>query len=179
MTVSILQPKTDTDKKGNFLALTDTFVKNVKHSGVSAGDKHAGGGGMYLLVKAGSKYWRMDYRFSEKRKTLALGTYPEVTLAKARQRRDKAREQLADGIDPSTAKREEKQATSAAAANTFKAVALALLDKTAAERIASTQGSMGRANTLPVEGVVACVTPARTRTWVTGPAVRPTSFANG
>ena len=121
------------------MALADTFVKHVKHSGKSAGDKYTDGGAMYLLVRAGGKYWRMDYTFAGKRKTLALGVYPAVSLAKARQRRDKARELLADGIDPSTAKREEKQATAAAAANTFEAVALAWLDKTAAERIASTQ----------------------------------------
>ena len=66
------------------MALTDTFVKQVKHTGSEAGNKHSDGGGMYLLVKAGGKYWRMDYRFTEKRKTLALGVYPEVSLAKAR-----------------------------------------------------------------------------------------------
>ena len=84
------------------MALTDNFTKNTKHSGKPTGDKHTDGGGMYLLVNAGGKYWRMDYRFVEKRKTLALGVYPEVSLAKARQRREKARELLADGIDPST-----------------------------------------------------------------------------
>ena len=69
------------------MALTDTFTKNAKHSGKPAGDKHRDGNGMYLLVTAGGKYWRMDYRFAEKRKTLALGVYPEVSLAKARQPR--------------------------------------------------------------------------------------------
>ena len=121
------------------MALADTFVRQVKHSGKSTGDKYTDGGAMYLLVKAGGKYWRMDYTHADKRKTLALGIYPAVSLAKARQRRDKARELLADGIDPSKAKREEKQATAAAAANTFEAVALAWLDKTATERIAGTQ----------------------------------------
>lgn len=65
----------------------------------------------------------MNYRFTGKRKTLALGIYPAVSLAKARQGRDKARELLANGTDPSTAKREEKLATASAAANTFEAVA--------------------------------------------------------
>lgn len=116
------------------MALTDTFVKQVKHSGVSAGDKHADGGGMYLLVKSGNKYWRMDYRFADKRKTLALGVYPAVSLAKARARRDKARELLADGIDPSTAKQEDKQAKADAAANTFEKVARDWLVKTKAKR---------------------------------------------
>ncbi len=92
------------------MALTDTFAKNVKPTGSSAGDKHADGQGLYLHVKNAGKYWRMSYRFDGKQKTLALGVYPEVSLAKARQRRDKARELLADGIDPGIAKREEKRA---------------------------------------------------------------------
>jgi hypothetical protein len=62
------------------MPLTATFVKNEKHSGNPAGDKHADGGGMYLLVNASGKYWRMNYRFTGKRKTLALGVYPEVRL---------------------------------------------------------------------------------------------------
>jgi integrase len=65
----------------------------------------------------------MDYRFADKRKTLSLGVYPSISLAKARQRRDKAREQLADGIDPSVAKRDEKMARVITAANTFEVVA--------------------------------------------------------
>lgn len=96
----------------------------------------------YLLVNAGAKYWRLDYRLAEKRKTLALGVYPAVTLAKARHRRDKARELLADGIDPSVAKREEKGAQALAAANTFEAVARPWLAKTAANRAASTKAKI-------------------------------------
>ena len=106
------------------MALTDTFAKNIKPTGAPAGDKHTDGGGMYLLVNASGKYWRMNYRFADKRKTLALGVYPAVSLAKARARRDKARELLADGIDPGTAKRDEKQAKAGAAANTFRVIAL-------------------------------------------------------
>ena len=106
------------------MALNANYIKNsTKHSGAPAGDKHTDGDGMYLLVKAGGKYWRMDYRFADKRKTLAIGVYPAVSLAKARQRLEKAREQLADGIDPNSAKRNEKQATAIAAANTFELVA--------------------------------------------------------
>lgn len=105
------------------MALTDTFVKQVKHSGKLAGDKYTDGSGMYLLVKAAGRYWRLDYTFAGKRKTLALGVYPEVSLAKARQRRGKARELLAEGIDPGMAKRAEKLATAFASANTFEAVA--------------------------------------------------------
>ena len=105
------------------MALTDTFVKQVKHSGRPAGDKYSDGAGMYLLVKAAGRYWRQAYDFAGKRKTLALGVYPDVSLAKARQRREKARELLADGVDPGVAKRADKLATSVAAANTFEAAA--------------------------------------------------------
>lgn len=121
------------------MALTDTFVKQVKHTGKPAGDKHTDSKGMYLLVKAAGKYWRMDYAHADKRKTLALGVYPDVSLAQARQARDKARKLLAQGIDPSTAKREDKQATAAAAANTFDLVAREWLAKTAADRQVTTQ----------------------------------------
>ncbi len=107
------------------MPLNDTFIKNsTKHSGKPTGDKHTDGAGMYLLVTASGKYWRMNYRFADKRKTLALGTYPEVSLAKARAKREKARELLAEGIDPSAAKRIEKAANLATSANTFKAIAL-------------------------------------------------------
>ena len=90
-------------QKGN-MALTDTFVKNVKPNGTAAGQKHSDGQGLYLHVKEAGKYWRLSYRFDGKQKLLALGTYPEVSLLKARQRREKARELVADGIDPGVAK---------------------------------------------------------------------------
>lgn len=121
------------------MALTDTFIKQVKHTGKPAGDRYADSGNMYLLVKAAGKYWRQDYTYADKRKTLALGTYPEVSLLKARQRRDKARELLADGIDPSAAKKQEKQALAVAAASTFEAVAREWLTKTATSRKVTTQ----------------------------------------
>jgi integrase len=121
------------------MALTDTFVKNVKHGGAMAGEKHTDGGGMYLLVSKGGKYWRVNYRFADKRKTLALGVYPAVSLAKARQRREKARELLAEGIDPSTAKREDKQAMADAAGNTFERVSRDWMAKTMAKRADTTQ----------------------------------------
>jgi integrase len=105
------------------MSLTNTFVKNIKHSIGSAAGKYRDGGGMYLLVNASGKYWRMDYRFADKRKTLSFGVYPSISLAKARQRREKAREQLADGIDPGVSKRDEKMAKVITAANTFEVVA--------------------------------------------------------
>ena len=63
--------------------------------------KLADGGGMYLLVQPdGARYWRMDYRYGSKRRTLALGVYPQVSLDEARTRRETARFQLASGLDP-------------------------------------------------------------------------------
>jgi integrase len=121
------------------MALTDTFVRQVKHKGAEIGERYADGGGMYLRVKAAGKYWRLHYRIGGKPKTLALGVYPEVTLAKARQRRDRARAQLADGLDPSVVKREEKHGKAAAAANTFEVVSRDWLAKTANKRAAATQ----------------------------------------
>jgi integrase len=109
------------------MALTDTFTRQVKHSGRPAGDKHSDGGGLYLHVTGAGKYWRMAYRFNGKQRTLALGVYPAVSLAKARKARDKAKEQLAEGKDPSAAKREEKQAQVVAAGNTVEAIGRAWL----------------------------------------------------
>ena len=65
-----------TYRERDSMPLTDTFAKNIKHSGAVAGDKHTDGGGIYLLVNAGGKYWRMNYRFDDKSKTLALGVHP-------------------------------------------------------------------------------------------------------
>jgi hypothetical protein len=63
------------------MALTDTFIRQAKWSGARAGDKHSDGGGLYLLVNAVGKYWRLNYRYLGKQKTLALGVYPAVPLA--------------------------------------------------------------------------------------------------
>ncbi|WP_308495456.1 Arm DNA-binding domain-containing protein [Duganella flavida] len=104
------------------MPLTDTFVRQVKPSKPS-GDKHADGSGMYLLLKPTGKYWRLDYRYLGVRKTLALGIYPDVSLAKARKRREEARTLIADGIAPGADKREKKLLQIAAATNTFEAAA--------------------------------------------------------
>lgn len=109
------------------MALTDTFVRQVKWGGKPSGDKHSDGGGMYLHVMAAGKYWRMAYRFAEKQKTLALGVYPAVGLSQARKLRDDARALLAQGTDPSTAKRAAKAGLVAAGENTVEAVGRAWL----------------------------------------------------
>ena len=67
--------------------------------------------GLFLLITPqGGKYFRLKYRFDRKEKLLALGTYPEISLADARQRRDEARRQVAHGIDPAANRKAQKQA---------------------------------------------------------------------
>jgi len=104
------------------MPLTDKAVKNAK-----AGDKPVklfDGSGMFLLVTpAGQRYWRLKYRVNGKEKLLALGVYPDVSLAVARKKRDEAREKLAAGIDPNEAKRDVKRTARIAAASSFEAVA--------------------------------------------------------
>ena len=105
------------------MPLTDTFIKQAKHSGKATGDKHSDGGGLYLHILAAGKYWRMAYRFGGKQKTLALGIYPAVSLAQARDRRNDARALLAQDIDPGLVKQAAKAARALAGENTFEAVA--------------------------------------------------------
>ena len=67
--------------------------------------------GLHLLIQpAGSKLWRLAYRFAGKQKTLALGVYPIVSLEEARRRRDEAKKFLARSIDPSLQRKADKQA---------------------------------------------------------------------
>lgn len=104
------------------MALTDVAVRTAKPSDKVR--KLADEKGMYLLIQlSGAKLWRMDYRFDTKRKTLALGTYPETSLAQAREKRDEARKLLAQEIDPSAQRKQDKAERRDAQANTFEAIA--------------------------------------------------------
>lgn len=88
--------------------------------------KLADGGGMYLEVMPnGSKYWRLKYRFAGKEKRLALGVYPKMSLADARKEREKAKDFLKDGKDPSEemSKKALKAANMTSAENSFESVA--------------------------------------------------------
>jgi len=86
--------------------------------------KLSDGSGLYLLVTtSGGKLWRLQYRFDGKQKLLALGQYPAVSLAEARQRREDARKLLANGQDPSAVKKAVQQAAAVFAESTFKKVA--------------------------------------------------------
>ena len=91
------------------MGLTDTRVRRCKPKAKAY--KLSDGGGMYLLVKPdGGRYWRLDYRFAGKRRTLALGVYPITTLSSARTQRDEARRLLARDIDPNATKKARKRA---------------------------------------------------------------------
>lgn len=80
--------------------------------------------GMYLLITPnGSKYWRLKYRYSGKEKTLALGVYPDVSLADARDRRDDARKLLAHDVDPGEAKKARKRKQVQQADDSFQSIA--------------------------------------------------------
>ena len=90
------------------MSLSDAKVRNAKPK-VKA-YKIADGEGLFLLIMpSGSKYWRLKYFFAGKEKLLALGVYPEIGLADARERRAQARKVLAAGNDPGEAKKEAKR----------------------------------------------------------------------
>lgn len=91
------------------MALKDSEIRHAKAHEKSY--KLFDGGGLFILVHTnGSKYWRLKYRHSNKEKTLAIGVYPEVTLAAARKAREEAKELLRQGIDPSQHKQEAQEA---------------------------------------------------------------------
>lgn len=81
--------------------------------------------GLYLFIPpTGARLWRLKYRLSGKEKLLALGAYPDISLKRARERRDEARKLIAEGIDPSAKKKAERQAS----ADTFSAIAAEWLE---------------------------------------------------
>ena len=89
--------------------LTDTQIRAIKP--VAKDIKLFDGGGLFLLVTpSGGKLWRLKYRFGGREKLLSLGAYPQISLSDARQRREEAREQVAKGIDPGMAKKEQEAA---------------------------------------------------------------------
>ena len=102
--------------------LNDKLIKNAKPKEKQY--KLADGLGMYLLIETnGSKYWRLKYRINQKEKTLALGTYPETSLKEAREKREEARKQLAEGLDPSQEKKLKKLQRNINNQNNFESIA--------------------------------------------------------
>ena len=110
------------------MPLTDTTIRNAKPKDrpYKVADAH----GLYLLINpTGSKLWRVKYRINGIERKLALGAYPQITLAEARAARDSARRQLAHAIDPNVAKRQAKIDACVQAGNTFIFVAEELIEK--------------------------------------------------
>jgi hypothetical protein len=108
------------------MALSDTAIRAAKPAPKAV--RLFDGGGLYLEVApSGGKWWRLKYRYGSKEKRLSLGTYPDVGLKAARARRDEARRLLAEGIDPSAARKASKQAAGVKALNSFRAVSQAWL----------------------------------------------------
>jgi hypothetical protein len=104
------------------MPLTDVKIRNTKPTAKSF--KLSDMGGLYLeIYPNGRKWWRLKYRFNGKEKRISFGVYPEVTLSNARDRRYKARKQLANGIDPSQDRKAQKTAEDDRLANSFEEVA--------------------------------------------------------
>jgi len=104
------------------MPLSDTTIKAAKPSDKPY--KLPDEKGMYLLINPnGSKYFRLKYRFAGKEKALALGVYPDTTLKQAREKREAARKQLTDGIDPGENKKALKSSKAESAANSFEVIA--------------------------------------------------------
>src|ERR1017187_2207090 len=104
------------------MALTDTEIRRSKPA--ERPYKLSDGGGLHLLItQAGGKLWRWKYRFDGAEKLMALGRYPEVALADARERRDAARKRLAHGNDPMAERMAEKTAIKVATEHTFEKIA--------------------------------------------------------
>ena len=100
--------------------LTELACKKASTPGKKLSDGH----GMYLLVhKNGSKYWRLDFRLNGKRKTLAIGVWPEISLTRARELREEARDHIQRGIDPLKHKRDQQRKRVAGEERTFQCFA--------------------------------------------------------
>lgn len=110
------------------MPISDIKVRNLK-----AGDKPykvSDFEGLFVLIKvSGSKSWRFKYRIDGKEKLLVIGDYPAVSLSQARQARDAAKAQLAEGIDPNEAKQEDKRIKLEAKGHTFEKIGAAFLEK--------------------------------------------------
>ncbi|MFC1885392.1 tyrosine-type recombinase/integrase, partial [Thermodesulfobacteriota bacterium] len=103
------------------MALIDVSIRNAKPK--EKPYKLYDEKGLYVLVNKTGRYFRYDYRYAGKRKTFALGVYPDVKLAEAREKRDDARKLLQNGIDPSQRRKESKSLKYEQAENSFETVA--------------------------------------------------------
>ncbi len=103
------------------MPLTDIKIRQAKFADKPY--KITDGRGLYVLINKSGKYFRFDFRMDGKRKTLALGIYPDVSLKQARTRREEARANVANGVDPCELKKLKKREKVIRAANTFESIA--------------------------------------------------------
>lgn len=104
------------------MALTDIQLRNIKP--LEKDFTLTDGYGLSILISSqGGKWWRFRYRHLGKAKVMSLGTYPEISLAQARSKRDDARALVANGVDPSQDRKEQKQKARLESLNTFEAIA--------------------------------------------------------
>lgn len=118
------------------MALTHTAIQALKPA-AKPYSKPDGLGLILYVQPSGAMWWRFRYRIHGKAKMLSFGVYPDVSLAQARSKRDDARALVADGIDPSEARKDAKAQAKLEAINTFEAVANdwhALHNKSKSER---------------------------------------------
>jgi integrase len=116
------------------MPLSDVAVRSAKPT--ESVQKLSDGGGLQLWITPnGSKLWRLAYRFAGKQRKLAIGTYPVVGLSEARAKREEAKRHLADGRDPSSLKKLEKDQRADAAGHTFGLIAGELRQKKRLEGI--------------------------------------------
>ena len=113
--------------------LSDTKIRAAKAKGKPY--KLFDQDGLFLIVHpSGGRWWRQRYRWAGKEQLLSLGTYPEVTLAQARDKGAAVRAQVANGIDPSAERQQRKASQLEGAGRTYKVVALGWLERTSKGR---------------------------------------------
>ncbi len=110
------------------MPLTDITLKKLQP--FDRPYKRADQNGLYILVKPnGSKHWHLKYRFNNKEKLMSYGPYPLISLKEAREKRDRDRRLLLEGMDPATVKKERKRAAEVEARGRFDVLAAELLEK--------------------------------------------------
>ena len=127
-------------KTAGTIPLTDLKIRSLKPQ--EKPRRYTDGGNLFVEVRpTGSKLWRFAYKFDGKQKLMALGSYPEISLARAREKRAEARALLIEGIDPMQQAKFDKLERQALTEHTFSAIAEELLEKNRKEGLAETTPS--------------------------------------
>lgn len=121
------------------MPLTDTAVRQAKPRDKDYSLTDSAGLALFVAAK-GAKSWHFRFSWHGRQPRISLGTYPEISLKQARERRDQARALVAKGIDPRSARREEKLTASTGAVKTFEVVAEEWYDFKAPRMVAARKG---------------------------------------